>query len=59
MGSTPSTPVLMITGLGEQWWPTRTTAEHAGLSRLLAKPYSEEEFLGVVRELVGSEAAAI
>jgi CheY-like chemotaxis protein len=50
----PSTPVIAISaqfrpGLGSSWWAARTL----GVRQLIAKPFTREDLLGAVRELIG------
>ncbi len=48
-------PILMLTARGQA--RDREIAEHAGVSRFMTKPFSNEEMLSAVRELTATGPA--
>ena len=49
-GATRSLPVLMLTARGHS--RDREMAERAGVSRFMTKPFSNQEVLGAIRDLL-------
>ncbi|MCU0754288.1 MAG: response regulator [Xanthomonadales bacterium] len=54
-GSTRGTPVVMITSRASDKY--RLMAEEAGVTRLIGKPFAEDDLVNLVRELVAAAAA--
>ena len=51
-GPTRNLPILMLTARGQK--TDRETAEQAGVSRFMTKPFSNAEVLNAVRDLVAT-----